>query len=66
MTSSRTIVINSQYQNIKFYDNGVIDMEKDNLKEVEGNYLMFEKHSPKKILTGSNKLSLQYGITERL
>ncbi|UPW39225.1 hypothetical protein ESCO45_00102 [Escherichia phage vB_EcoM_ESCO45] len=31
-----------QYQTTKFYDNGVIAMEKDNLKEVEGNYLVLD------------------------
>lgn len=31
-----------QYQLTKFYDNGVIDMEKDNLKDVEGNYLVLD------------------------
>ena len=31
-----------QFQLTKFYDNGVIDMEKDNLKEVEGNYLVLD------------------------
>lgn len=31
-----------QYQITKSYDNGVIAMEKDNLKEVEGNYLVLD------------------------
>lgn len=31
-----------QYQITKFCDNGVIAMEKDNLKEVEGNYLVLD------------------------
>lgn len=31
-----------QYQTTKFYDNGVTAMEKDNLKEVEGNYLVLD------------------------
>ena len=31
-----------QSQLTKFYDNGVIDMEKDNLKGVEDNYLVLD------------------------
>lgn len=40
-----------QYQITKFYDNGVIDMEKDNLKEVEGNYLVLDWNDVREALS---------------
>lgn len=43
-----------QYQLTKFYDNGVIDMEKDNLKEVEGNYLVLDWSDVREALSEEN------------
>lgn len=43
-----------QYQTTKFYDNGVIAMEKDNLKEVEGNYLVLDWSDIREALSEEN------------
>lgn len=43
-----------QFQLTKFYDNGVIDMEKDNLKEVEGNYLVLDWSDIREALSEEN------------
>ena len=43
-----------QSQLTKFYDNGVIDMEKDNLKEVEGNYLVLDWSDVREALSEEN------------
>ena len=43
-----------QPQLTKFYDNGVIDMEKDNLKEVEGNYLVLDWKDVREALSEEN------------
>ncbi len=43
-----------QSQITKFYDNGVISMGKDNLKEVEGNYLVLDWSDVQEALSEEN------------
>ncbi|UGO54981.1 hypothetical protein JLBYU28_163 [Escherichia phage JLBYU28] len=43
-----------QFQLTKFYDNGVIAMEKDNLKDVEGNYLVLDWSDIREALSEEN------------